>query len=268
MAIHPIRPPEELDLTTARQVLLDVVNAHVTMGPGYFQAGPILQEAAKRLGVRGNTEAEQAILTIWYDLFRVGMIAPGFDLCNPNLPFVHMTDSGRASLAHISRDPTNPDGYLAHLSAQHLTDAIALSYIHEAVLTYNSACHKASAVMVGCATERLVLLVRDELVAGLGRTGKAVPKGLEDWRYKTVRDAISTELDTQMHDMRPPRLKEAYTAFWMPLTEQPRLYRNDAGHPKTIDPVSPETVHANLLIFPELAKLVAELLSWLRAHHV
>lgn len=266
--MQSIRTSEQVNPAVARQVLLDVVNAHVTMGPGYFQAGPILQAASQRLGIKGNIEAEQVLLTIWHDLFRIGMIAPGYDLCNPDLPFVHMTDAGRASLAHISRDPTNPDGYLAHLSSQQLIDPIALSYIHEAVLAYNSACHKASAVMVGCATERLVLLVRDELVAGLSRIGKVVPKELADWRYKTVRDSVTAELEAQTQHMRPIRLKESFTAFWIPLTEQPRLYRNDAGHPKTVDPVSPETVHSNLLIFPELAKLVADLVPWLAAHYV
>ena len=190
------------------------------------------------------------------------MLAPGYDLCNPDLPFVHMTDSGRASLANISRDPANPDGYLAHLSIKQLTDPVALSYIHEAVLSYNSACHKAAAVMVGCATERLVLLVRDELVAGFGRKSCPVPKNLNDWRYKTVRDAITSELDAKVQQMNPVRLRESYTAFWMPLTEQPRLYR------KSIDPVSPDTVHSNLLIFPELAKLVAEVLAWIGSHYL
>ncbi len=41
------------------------------------------------------------------------------------------------------------------------------------------------------------------------------------------------------------------------LAEQIRKVRNDAGHPEGIDPVTPEVVHAALLIFPELAKLVA-----------
>ena len=45
--------------------------------------------------------------------------------------------------------------------------------------------------------------------------------------------------------------------------EQIRMARNEAGHPKSIDAVTPETVHASLLIFPELAKLCHELRSWI-----
>lgn len=195
------------------------------------------------------------------------MLAPGYDLLNPSLPFMHITDAGRKTLENVSRDPSNPDGYIAHLSENLLTDEIALSYIREALMTYNSACFKASTVMVGCATERLVLLVRDELVSGLERQGNPIRKGLKDWRYKTIRDAVTTELEPKARNIQPRRLAESYSGFWTPLTEQPRLYRNDAGHPQSIDPVSQDTVHSNLLIFPQLANLVAGLLAWIKADY-
>jgi hypothetical protein len=38
--------------------------------------------------------------------------------------------------------------------------------------------------------------------------------------------------------------------------------RNNASHSESIDPVTPEAVHAALLIFPELAKLVPDLETW------
>lgn len=268
MAIHHPRPPESIDLSNARQVMLDVVNARASQGPGYFQSGPILQTVSQRLGVGRDTDAQQAILTLWHDLFRIGMLAPGYDLSSPDLPFVHLTDSGRRSLQNISRDPSNPDGYLCHLRSEGFNDPIADSYIEEAVLVYSSGCYKSVAVMVGCATERLVLIVRNELVDGFTRQSNPVPGNLTDWRYKTVRDAITAELDANRPHMTPQRLKEAYSAFWMPLTEQLRLYRNDAGHPQSITPVTPETVHSNLLIFPELARLASDVVAWIKAYYV
>ena len=247
--------------------MLEVVSESA-QDPGSFLSGVVLEEVCKRLGVgRRDDEAQRAVLTLWYDLFRMGMVAPGFNLMNPDLPFVHVTDAGRKALENVSRDPSNPDGYLSHLRSQGFGDPIAVSYIEEAVLDYTSGCHKSVAVMVGCATERLVLIVRDELVDGFNRQSRAVPTNLSDWRYKTVRDAISAELDANRQHMEQ-RLKEAYSAFWLPQTEQPRLYRNDAGHPQSIAPVTPETVHSNLLIFPELAKLVTALVAWIKAHYV
>jgi hypothetical protein len=34
------------------------------------------------------------------------------------------------------------------------------------------------------------------------------------------------------------------------------------GHPVSVDPVTPDTVHASLLIFPELATLAEALFQW------
>jgi hypothetical protein len=261
-------PANSGDSDGIRETVLAVVNEFSQQGSGYFQVNPILSEIAKRIGARNNSNIEQAILTHWHDLFRMGLIAPGCNLANPNLPFLHLTAIGRKALQQFSRDPSNPDGYLAHLTSQALTDAIALSYVTESLLAYNAVCFKSAAVMLGCATERLVLLVRDDLVSGLGRTKSTISKALSDWRYKTVRDAITKELDSQCSNMTPTRLRDAYSAFWTAQTEQPRLYRNDAGHPQSVDPVTPETVHSNLLIFPELARLVHDLRAWIGRNYV
>jgi len=43
--------------------------------------------------------------------------------------------------------------------------------------------------------------------------------------------------------------------------------RNEAGHPSNIDPVTYDTVHASLLIFPELANLVNELSMWITSYN-
>jgi hypothetical protein len=46
------------------------------------------------------------------------------------------------------------------------------------------------------------------------------------------------------------------------LTHEIRTTRNEAGHPTSIDPVTPESVHASLLLFPVLASLAGEFLKW------
>ena len=43
-----------------------------------------------------------------------------------------------------------------------------------------------------------------------------------------------------------------------------RAGRNKAGHPSNIKPLTLDTVHASLLIFPELVKLACALKSWMQ----
>lgn len=63
--------------------------------------------------------------------------------------------------------------------------------------------------------------------------------------------------------VRAGKLADMFESFWSAFTQQIRLARNEVGHPKRIDSITPETVHASLLIFPELAKLCSELRSWI-----
>ncbi len=243
-------------------MLFAVIDEYAKHGPGYTQAGGVLQEVARRLNLWNKTEAEQALLTLWSDLFRQGYLSWGYNLANANPPFFHISQQGRIALQNYSRDPANPDGYLAHLGSSTILNPVAKSYIAEAVQTFNSGCIKATAVMVGAAAESVALDLRDGLIARLNQVGKTPTKDLKDWRIKTVLDATQKELEARMKAM-PPKLAESLQAYWPAFVQQIRAARNDAGHPSTLEPVTFETVHASLLIFPELAKLAGDLKSWI-----
>lgn len=98
--------------------------------------------------------------------------------------------------------------------------------------------------------------------------GSTFPSNLKagEGRIKTVMDTLKSELDKKKKNM-PNPLSEALEAYWPAFTQQVRASRNDAGHPSSIAPVKPETVHASLLIFPELAKLAYDLKDWISNHY-
>src|SRR5437016_5932638 len=91
------------------------------------------------------------------------------------------------------------------------------------------------------------------------RRRQACPQGSRRLANVTNSEWPKTVLDTQKL---PSDLKARYDSFWPAFTQQIRASRNDAGHPSVVDPVTPETVHASLLIFPELLKLAADLRVW------
>lgn len=245
-----------------RKVLLEVVDEYSKRGSGYCQTNPILTQAAQRLGIRHNEDLEQALLTAWHDQFREGHLAWGLNLGNPDPPFCHVTEKGRETLRNMSRDPANPDGYMAHLQKKTTLNEVASSYISEAVKTYNSNCFKAAAVMVGCAAESLTLELREKLVEKMTKLGRRIPRQLQDWRIRTVIEALRSELDSNKAKM-DLKLREAFEAYWPAFTQQIRAVRNEAGHPISVDPMDDSRVHASLLIFPELAVLSKELRDWI-----
>jgi len=251
----------KLDGGEVRRVLLEVIEES-DRGGGSLQSQTVLQQTARRIRNGGGVVEERVLLTIFHDLMRSGHLAWGSNLSNIAPPFMHVTRKGRRALESLSRDPVNPDGYLAALGSLVEPGSIARSYIEEGLRTYNNDCYKATAVMVGAASEALLLELRDALVAKMEALGHTVPKALKDWRVKTVRDAITKVLDQQAKSM-DRDLRDQVTGFWLALTEAARRVRNDAGHPKSVAPVSPEEVHATLLLFHQTARLVHDLRAWI-----
>lgn len=251
-----------MDGATIKQTLLDVVKEYHGRGPGFFQSEPIIREASRRLGFR-RPEDDQLVLTLFGDLFLQGLLAWGYDSANPNPPFLHLTDRGRAALANLSRDPSNPDGYLAAMRKAAKINAVATSYCEEALRTFNAACWRSTAVMIGAASESLVLDVRDALEARLSKLGRPVPKDLQDWRIKKILDAIQKELGAHKKDMGND-LATGFEAYWPAFIQAIRAVRNEAGHPISVGGIGYDTVHGSLLIFPEVAKLAQSLREWIK----
>jgi len=227
---------------------------------GSLQSTSVLREVAERVNVQGNLE--QALLTQFHDLFRTGYLAWGMNLSNPNPPFFHITSQGSQALKNYSRDPGNPAGYFQHIDSLASLNKIAMSYLKEAVSCYNASLVKSAAVMVGGAAESLVIELREEVLVNFDVASQAIPKGLKDWRVKTVGKSLQKHFEAKKKFF-PTKLREDFEVYWLPFTHQIRVCRNDAGHPASIEPVTQETVHAALLIFPELAKLQKQLLNWL-----
>jgi hypothetical protein len=236
-----------------------------------LQQRSVLEGVARKLGVLHNQALEQALLTEWGDLFRTGLLAWGLNLSNPDPPHFHLTDRGREALKNWTRDPSNPAGYLRHLDAIAKLDSVASSYLREGLECYVAGFHKAAAVMVGGAAEKVILDLRDATAAKLISLGRVpLPKGIEaeEWRIKSVSDALRKFFDDHKGKKAGQlggELSEALDGYWSPFTLQIRAARNDAGHPTSVDPVTSDTVHASLLIFPELARLAEKLAQWVRS---
>lgn len=120
---------------------------------------------------------------------------------------------------------------------------------------------KASAVMTGCSAESVILRLRDLTVDKLNSLGRTIPRELTDWRVKTVSDGLHDFFDANSAAF-SRQVREPFEAYWAAFSQQIRTTRNAAGHPVSVDPVTPDSVHASLLIFPELARLATALSNW------
>jgi hypothetical protein len=243
-----------------RQIFLEIVAQFARAPNMALSSRTLLVEVRDRVSREGPYDMT-ALMTLWSDMFRQGVLGWGFNVDNSDPPWLHITERGRITLANLSRDPSNPDGYIAHVVSVAKLNPIAASYIREALETYNAVCYKATAVMVGCAAESMMLELRDAVVARLTALSRPVPADLNKWMALTVMRALQAELDRHKGAM-PKELREEYESNWPAMLHEIRVVRNDAGHPTDVAPVTPETAHATLLIFPQLAALATRLRDW------
>ena len=95
-------PTQEL-----KEQLLRIVAECLAKGPGYAQELVVLREASEQLGLGGDREKEQELLTCWHDLFRDGELSWGYDIDNPNTPFFHKPNRNLVERAARTVGATN-----------------------------------------------------------------------------------------------------------------------------------------------------------------
>jgi len=127
---------------------------------------------------------------------------------------------------------------------------------HDPILSQNEVSDNPGAV------QSLVLAVQESLIKRMDALSSTKSRDLVDWRIKKVLSGIETTIKQRKQAI-PIKLFESFEAYWPAFTHQIRTARNDSGHPSSINPVTSDNVHASLLIFPELAKLVDSLINWI-----
>lgn len=241
-----------------REQILLTATSHPHKAGTVHRTDNLLEQVRRVLGVPVQ---DHELLGGLQDLVHGGFLGWGQDIRNLSLDRVHVTSLGANNAMNRSRDPSNPSGYLNYIDTEVPSGTVARSYIEEALQTYIHRCYKGSAVLVGCACEALILDLRAALIARMRELGITVPTNVTHQKVKTYRDAMAKVFEDRKASM-TTNLRERVGANWTGFTEPVRRLRNDAGHPNSIEPVTPEDVHAALLLFPEFARLARDLRDW------
>lgn len=232
----------------------------------------LLPAVMRRAEKEGIPTDSSALLEYWWNLARVGLVAiPGEDLSNvaygEPIPQLHLTDRGRRLLELGEQSPHNPSRYLSAVRARVTQpDDITLTYLQEAVEAWRCGLHRSSTVMLGCACERLVLLLAESIVVAdpSDSTGKLRKKLDKRVYISELFDGIRNELIQLRQDKKLPReLADALDRKLSAVFDHARGLRNQSGHP-TGEAVSAEDAEAGLLLFPGFYKLVDKLIAHVR----
>src|ERR1022692_3563612 len=178
-------------------------------------------------------QAKDKVCEVVWDLIVEGVFAPGSGLHSPNLPDLRLTEYGRKCVEAGAVTPHDPDGYLNRLKKEcNSLDDVTLLYLGEALQTFRTGNHLATAVMLGVAAEqtlaRLVFAVANSL---------DTPHKQERFRQATESKKAKKQHDELMARLRPVAAQlpsnisanlEQHVGGIFDLIRQTR---NESGHP-------------------------------------
>ena len=201
---------------------------------------------------------------IW-ELLLQGVLAPGKNSLNLNLPFVHVTEYGARCLEEDALVLHDPDGYLERL--QHHVgsplDEVVLESVREGLLTFLSGRFVAAAAMLGMAAERCLDLV---IAAYLEAVADPTRKQAFEAALKDAAGSVEDRFDVVRKELvalsLPKESKEALEPLFAGLSNLVRYIRDDAGHP-VVRAVDRSAAHAHLLLFPQYCRQVYTLIDHL-----
>lgn len=177
---------------------------------------------------------------IVWDLLVQGVLAPGKNSLNLNLPFFHVTPYGRECLESGTILLHDRDGYLAHVRegiGEPLDEAIA-AYVRESQRAFVSGSHAGAIALLAVAAERCLELLPDPCHADRpDRSGIAACL-----RALSVPDAQRDDLER--------RIDELFVLI--------AHGRSPEGRP-VVPPADRDTAQARLMLFPAACQAVYRL---------
>ena len=234
------------------------------------------QHLAQRVSTERVEWDEDSIINHWSWLQQVGAIvltgvSGTVQYCPTGtkpVAGVYVTSRGRALLEKGDISPHNPARFYTKIRDKVAsTDEAVMTYLDEGVGAWAAGLNRAAVVMVGCACEKLILLLAQSLSeTGISPWSDDLAKYLEKDNkspvsissvFKKVRDAL---LSLACEKKLPPRLADALDRKLTPIFEHTRALRNIAGHP-TADEILSDDAEATLLLFPGFYFFTDELMK-------
>jgi hypothetical protein len=219
--------------------------------------------------LRLPAEDRERVRHILWDLVLEGVVFPGASETETQLNFLKLTPHGRQVLDRGGASPYDPEGYLIYLKREiPNVDPVILDYANEALQTFLKGNLLACSVMIGCASEKAVLLLIDEFIKAVSTARRASVQSSFDSRFSIIKkfeylraefNPIKRQLGRDVADDLDIQLDGVFNLL--------RNARNDAGHP-TGSKVDRNRAFANLQLFVPYCKLIYALLTYFQSNPI
>ncbi len=192
-----------------------------------------------------------------------GVIAIGSNSNNEQWPWLGVTEYGKACLKAGEILPHDPEGYLRTLATARPLDPTEQRFVGQALEAFLRNLPDASAVMLGCASEHLLLVLANSLAAKDPTQPSVWAKRAND-KALTLLKHLDQDMEQRGADKKlSPALKEQRATTFAGIAQIIRIARNDAGHPALQHPVTRDECFVNLRLFHHYRTWIAQVISGL-----
>jgi len=218
-----------------------------------------------------NKADKFTINEIIWDLMIERVVTPGRDASNPNYPFFSLTDYGEKIVTQTAPHYYDPEGYMVYLKTiVPSLDSIIEQYIFESMNCFRRQLFFASAVMIGAAAEKAILLLLQAIHDSISDPSKKKKVGqlLDRPNLPEIFNTISKTLDPLIKSNTVPyNVHLGSTEHLLSLFEMIRVQRNDAIHPISGE-VDRTKVFLSLQTIPVALESIYKLIEWLSSNSI
>jgi hypothetical protein len=218
-------------------------------------------------------ELQEFVRQAMWECLVKGILIFGSNVQYPNWPSYRLTHFGKQALSQRPPQPYDPDNFIKYFR-EHCeeVDPVVYDYLVEAVNCFNSGCHKAAAVMLGCASEKLILLLVESVASAVSdptKKGKFEKEVNSRWTISHKYSTLKKYLDLMVSSDKLSRDHIETVNGELPAGFQLlRRCRNAGGHPEAPGDVGADTLFMNLRMFAEYASRVFSLIKWFKENQV
>ena len=238
---------------------------------GLFQIvrGPYIvggQDYRDFLPQNDRANVVELIRQLFWDLLIKGVIVLGTDERNGEFPFYRVTAIGQEILNGQPVQPYDPDKFISFFRSKvRNPDPVILEYVDEATRALNSNCIKSCFVMIGCSSEKAILLLHETFELAISVSAKKVSyQKSYNWtissKFKTLKDHLDLMVAAGKF---PNNSFKDLIAFALPgAYELIRRLRNSNGHPELYTSANPDEAFLTLRILPEYISNIYTLIEY------
>jgi hypothetical protein len=213
-------------------------------------------------------DRELILEEIW-SLIVQGILVPGLNDADQSWPFLRLTEYGKRCVKEDRILPHDPDGFLReYQKAVPNADPVIIDYLTESLQCFIYGLNRAAAVMLGGASEKVVLLL-------IGSYADSISDATRKQRFESeILKAQSIFRKYELFDKQLPLLKatvpknvtEGVDSLLRGVFDLIRNSRNDAGHPTSGTLVDRDVVYTHLRVFTPYCARIYALINWFQTN--